>query len=100
MGLEGVYDLAVQTPFGEQDAALTLAVENGMLGGQLRAADWSSELSDVDADGDDVSFRARIKTPLGRIKARITASIVGDALTGVATMPLGSARITGVRRSA
>lgn len=98
MGLEGVYDLTVETPLGQQRAALTLTVENGALGGRLQGDGWESELTDVSAERQNVSFRARIKTPMGRIKARIAATITGDELTGKATMPLASAQIHGVRR--
>ncbi|HEY0261044.1 MAG TPA: hypothetical protein VGC18_14465 [Lacisediminihabitans sp.] len=100
MGLEGTYDLAVETPFGPQQAALTLSADGGAIGGRLQGSGWESELSDVEAQGHDVSFRARIKTPMGRIKAQIAATVTGDQLTGTATMPLGSARIRGTRRSA
>lgn len=99
MALEGMYDLTVETPFGQQKAVLTLTVDGGALGGLLQGTGWESKLSDTGADGGDVSFRARIKTPMGRIKAHIAATITGDELAGTATMPLGSARIHGTRRS-
>ena len=97
MSVQGSYKITVSTPVGLQEGLLTLVTNGGKLSGAIENSRGISEFSDGWVEGDEVRFTAKIHTPVGRVKAEITGRIDGDAFTGAAKLPLGAARIEGVR---
>lgn len=98
MAIAGTYDVTVQTPLGLQVGSLLLRVADGTLSGTLESPKGESEFAGGTVMGNEIQFTARIHTPVGRIKARITGTVDGDKFIGEAKLPLGTAQIEGERR--
>jgi hypothetical protein len=99
MTIAGTYRVTVTTPVGPQQGVLTLKVDGHALSGTLASPKGTTEFSGGTAAGDEVHFVAKIKTPIGRVKAQISGRVAGDRFTGQAKLPLGVAQIEGVRTS-
>jgi hypothetical protein len=97
MSLDGRYRVEVKTPVGLQEGSLTLRLEGTTVSGALDTPKGGSEFSGGRVSGNEVTFEAKIRTPMGRMKAHVTGSVVGDEFTGTAKLPLGTAHIHGVR---
>jgi hypothetical protein len=91
------YALTVESPFGQQRRVLELILANGMLTGRLVTGDGNAELTGGKATQDEISFFTKIKTPMGRMKAQVMATITGETLTGAAETTLGRVAIHGTR---
>lgn len=98
MKIDGIYDVKVQTPVGEQSGTLTFEYREGILNGSLENPKGISNFTaNLDKD-QNVSFSTRIQTPLGRLKAEVSGKIVDGEFSGTARLPLGKAQISGHRR--
>lgn len=97
MTVDGRYEVQVNTPIGPQHGSLDLVTEGTEVSGVLGTDKGSSEFSGGILTGDAVEFTAKIKTPMGRMKAHVTGTVEGDTFTGTAKLPLGVAHITGTR---
>jgi hypothetical protein len=93
--VEGTYDIQVHTPMGVQQGILRLFIENGSLCGTIVNAKGSSEFNGGTVSNNSVQFDTKIKTPMGRLKAKITGNIENDMFIGSAKLPLGTAKIEG-----
>jgi hypothetical protein len=82
----------VKTPVGLRHGSLSVVADGDSLSGVLGTEKGSSVLVDGTITGNEVSFTAKIKTPMGRMKAHVTGVIDGDTFTGTAKLPLGVAR--------
>lgn len=96
--MTSLFDLTVDTPFGEQQGRLNLDTDSGLLTGWLETSAGRTELLDGSGDEARFEFTTRIRTPMGRMKARVTGQVDGDDLTATARLPLGRAAIRGTRR--
>lgn len=99
MKISGEYSVTVDTPIGQQEGSLTLKEENGSLSGTLTNSKGTFDFSDGTVDGNEVHFTTKIKTPMGRLKAKVSGKVDGDRFEGKAKLPLGSAEITGIRKN-
>jgi hypothetical protein len=97
MSVQGTYTLQVKTPVGTQEGKLSLAVDGQTLSGVLITPKGDSSFDGGTVSGDHVTFTAKLRTPMGRMKAYVEGDVVGDRLTATARLPLGTARIEGVR---
>ncbi|MDQ0394840.1 hypothetical protein [Labrys monachus] len=97
MSVEGTYKITVKTPLGPQEAQLTLRSEGSALSGSIENVKGRSDFSGGSVDGNEFRFPARISTPIGRIHADIAGRVEDDRLIASAKLPLGTAKIEGVR---
>jgi hypothetical protein len=97
MSVQGTYTLEVKTPVGMQQGRLSLVVKGQSLSGVLSSPKGDSEFDGGTVRGGHVEFTAKLRTPMGRMKAHIEGDVVGDRLTATARLPLGTAQIAGVR---
>jgi hypothetical protein len=77
MSAQGQYDVQVKTRVGLQHGSLSLVADGSSLSGVLGIEKGSSELAGT-ITGNEVSFTAKIKTPIGRMTAHVTGVIDGD----------------------
>lgn len=96
MTLHDRYDVEVTTPVGPQRGSLELAREGGTLTGTLTTPAGPVPITDGTLDGERFSFTTKVKTPMGKMTARVSGVLEGDRLTATAKLPLGSAQISGV----
>jgi hypothetical protein len=97
MSISGTYKVKVSTPVGPQEGSLTLMADGDTLSGALENAKGATEFNGGTVNGNEVQFATKIKTPLGRLKAQVNGKIEGDRFAGTAKLPLGVAKIEGVR---
>jgi hypothetical protein len=95
--VEGTYEIRVQTPMGIEKGTMKLLVEDGILCGSLNSRKETAEFHGGTISNNEIQFEAKIKTPMGRLRAKVTGEIEKDRFTGIAKLPLGSAKIDGNR---
>ena len=91
----GTYKIKVHTPMGIENGTLKLTVDENSLSGSLENSRGSTEFTGGIVDGNQVNFDTKIKTPVGRVKAKVTGEIKDDAISLTAKLPLGTAQIEG-----
>lgn len=98
MSADGTWKLSMQTPIGERRSTLALKTAGGALTGKLTNDEGNStDIFDGKADGDRVSFRAAIKSPMP-LTLEFTASVSGDKISGsVSASGVGSWPFSGSR---
>jgi phage antirepressor YoqD-like protein len=92
------YDVKVTTPVGIQNGTLYFEVNDNVLTGKLVNDKGEFEIKEGTIEDGVASFKAKLVTPLGRMKVTITGKIEGETFKGNAKMPLGSASIEGTLR--
>ena len=98
MSVDGTWKLAMQTPIGERKSTLELKAEGAGVSGKLSAEDGSStDVYDGRSAGDDVSFKADIKSPMA-LTLQFKASVAGDKISGtISVSGVGSWPFAGTR---
>ncbi len=87
--LEGIWQLTVQTPRGEQQATLLLIKDADRLTGRLN----DTEITDGRYEDNNISFRAELTSPF-KLRISCKAVITGDELIGTATASMIPAPIS------
>ncbi len=95
--VEGTYDIRVQTPMGVEQGVLKVVVDGESISGTIINTKGTTEFTDGVLNNNELQFQTKIKTPMGRLKAKVTLKVEQDTLTGVAKLPLGAAKIEGKR---
>ena len=95
--IEGTYQIKVHTPMGVEDGTLTLLVDGSSLSGKLENSKGITEFNEGTVEGSEVNFATKIKTPVGRMKAKVSGKIDKDNIAATAKLPLGTAQIEGKR---
>jgi hypothetical protein len=98
MSADGTWKLSMQTPIGERKSTLALKSAGSALTGKLTGDEGNStDILDGKADGDTLSFKAAIKSPMP-LTLEFTASISGDKISGsVNASGVGSWPFSGTR---
>ena len=97
MSVDGTWDITTDTPMGAQKGTLSLATDGSTLTGKMSGAQGEIEIEDGTVDGDDISYKFSITSPMA-ITIEVTASIDGDDISGSAKLgAFGNATITGSR---
>jgi len=97
MSVTGTYKIQVKTPAGLQEGRMTLFVEGDSLTGMLDYSAGRCEFKNGKVKGNAVEFTTKINTPIGHLKALVTGVVKGDSFSGIAKLPIGSAKINGIR---
>ncbi|WP_059412010.1 hypothetical protein [Cupriavidus basilensis] len=80
--ISGQWDCVSQTPNGEQHSVLTIVGTGaGTFGGTNASEKASVEVTDGELDGDRVSFRMKLTSPLP-LSLKVEAVLAGDTLEG------------------
>lgn len=96
MAIDGIWEVSISTPMGEQKATVTLAAEGDKLKGKIEGAMGSEEF-DGTVDGNNVAWDFDISNPMP-MTLKVKATVNGDEITGdVGLGMFGSAPLTGKR---
>ena len=87
MAADGTWEITINSPMGAVKAKLNLKTEGGILTGTQEAAQGSGPLENGKADGDDLSWSARISSPMP-MTLDFAGKVEGDTLSG--TVKAGS----------
>lgn len=98
MSVTGNWKLTMNTPFGVQTPTLAIKNENNAYSGSLIGAAGTAALEGLSVDGSNVSFSAKVSTPMGSFPVSFRASVTGNDMKGTYTTMLGDTEFSGVRQ--
>jgi hypothetical protein len=98
MSADGTWKLVMNTPIGERKSTLTLKSAGAALSGKMTNEEGNStDILDGKADGNAVSFKAAIKSPMP-LTLEFSGSVDGDKISGtVNASGVGSWPFSGTR---
>ena len=98
MSVDGTWNLSMKTPIGERKSTLALTTAGTTLTGKLTADEGAStDIFEGKADGDNVTFKASIKSPM-TLTLEFGAPVAGDKISGnVGAGAVGSWPFSGTR---
>jgi hypothetical protein len=96
MAVDGTWKVAVKTPVGDQDVTLVFQTSGSTLTGTMSNGSGTVPIEDGKADGDKVSWRARITVPFP-LNVECTGSVEGDTISGTANTSFGASPFSGRR---
>ncbi len=97
MSADGTWNTTMNTPMGAQQGTLELETDGGSLTGTLSGAQGTIELKDGACDGDSLSWKADITTPMA-MTLEFSATVEGDSMSGnVKLGAFGNASFSGTR---
>lgn len=97
MAVDGKWEITINSPLGAQKATLDLATDGGTLTGTQTAAQGSGPLENGKVDGDNLSWSAKISSPMP-LTLDFSGAVEGDKLSGsVKAGAFGSFPFTGNR---
>lgn len=82
------YEIFVRSPFGKYRGTISFSRDGGTIQGTISFMAFSSDFAGA-ADGDYLSFKGALETPIGKIDYDARARISGRQLEGVAETRLG-----------
>ena len=93
----GKWNAGLKSPMGLINATLELAEDGNVLTGCLIDPNGSTEITDGSVNGNEISFKAKLKTPMGAMSVNFTGTVNGDVMTGKAKMMMGAMDFTATR---
>ena len=99
MAADGTWNVTLTSPMGPQQTVLTLATSGTALSGSLQAPMplGKVEFSDGTADGDDLTWKANLTSPMP-MTLEFTAAVSGDTISGNVKMgAFGTSNFEGTR---
>ena len=98
MSVEGTYDIAIQSPMGEQKGQLTVQpAGDGFTGTVSNAMMGTMDVSEGKVDGNRLTWKMDMKVPMP-MTLDCDATVDGDTITGsVQAGAFGSMALTGTR---
>lgn len=97
MAADGKWEIVINSPLGAQKAQLELKTDGASLTGTQQAAQGSGPLENGKVDGNNLSWSAKISSPMP-MTLDFTGTVDGDKLAGsVKAGSFGSFPFTGTR---
>lgn len=97
MSATGTWNITTKSPMGSQAGTLTLNVDGNALTGTMAGAQGSMDLEDGKADGDSLSWTAKMTSPMP-MTLEFAATVDGDAISGTVKLgAFGNATFSGSR---
>jgi len=97
MAADGKWEITINSPMGAVKAKLDLKTDGSTLTGTQEAAQGSGPLENGKVDGDNLSWSAKISSPMP-MTLDFTGTVAGDALSGsVKAGSFGSFPFSGTR---
>src|SRR5215475_8334453 len=97
MAVDGKWEIVINSPLGAQKAVLDMASDGSSLTGTQTAQQGSGPLENGKVDGNNLSWSAKISSPLP-LTLDFTGTVDGDKLSGsVKAGSFGSFPFTGSR---
>lgn len=97
MSADGIWNVTLQTPMGEQKGVLTLTSEGGSLEGTLDTSMGNLPLTDGKVSGDHLTWQTKMTKPMP-MNLKFTADVSGDTISGTFKMGLmGKSAFEGTR---
>lgn len=99
MSIAGTWKISMDTPMGPQVASFTIIEENGAFKGTMTdPTGASSEMEDLSVDGNSLTFKAAVNTPMGKLTLGYSGTVDGESISGNFQSPVGPMPYTGERQ--
>ena len=100
MAIDGIYNITIKTPLGDQQAKVTLKTGGDTLTGTSESAMTGvNELTDGKVNGNTLEWTENANSPLGPVELKVKATVDGDKISGEAVSPFGPMPFEGSRES-
>ncbi|MEM2319241.1 MAG: hypothetical protein QXG11_03405 [Candidatus Bathyarchaeia archaeon] len=96
MGVDGTYEIVMQTPMGEFRSKLTLKTVGGTLSGTHETPMGTVDFVGI-TNNNEVEWVENVKGPMGAISVTFKGKVEGDRISGQVTAPFGSIPFEGSR---
>jgi hypothetical protein len=99
MGVDGTYNIEVQTPMGNRPGKLTLKTDGGSLSGSYDGGMGGEQaFSGGTVAGDEATWSISVSGPMGQMKLDFKVKVAGDDISGQVQLgSFGSGNIKGKR---
>jgi hypothetical protein len=81
MAVDGKWEIVINSPLGAQKASLDIKTDGNVLSGTQQAAQGSGPLENGKVDGNNVSWSAKITSPMP-LTLDFSGTVDGDKLSG------------------
>ena len=81
MSVDGVWNLVVKSPMGDQTSTMSFKAEGGVLTGTATAQGVEDPVANGKIDGDSLTWSNNVKTPFP-MTLEFTGKLEGEALSG------------------
>ena len=95
--IDGKWEVAVHTPFGDMKNILDVKEVDGKLEGTATENGEAAALLNGVINGNEYSYEVEVQSPFGAMKNTIKGVIDGDKLSGTATNSFGESKFDAVR---
>jgi hypothetical protein len=96
-GVNGKWNVTMNTPMGAQKSTLSLTVSGTTLTGKMEGAQGALDIKDGKANGNDLSWTADLTQPMP-IKLEFSGKVDGDKISGSVKLgAFGNASFSGTR---
>lgn len=96
MGIDGVYEITMQTPMGEFRSKLTLRTSGNILSGTHETPMGILNITGT-VSNNEVQWIENVQSPMGSISVTFKGKVEGDRIFGQATAPFGAIPFEGSR---
>jgi len=97
--VNGNWEVIIKTPFGKMEIIITLVANGSELTGKINnKQNKDVPIQDGKIDGNEISFSASIKTPLGATDIKVVATVDGDSMDGQMETKFGTINVTATRK--
>jgi hypothetical protein len=97
MSIAGKWQVSMDTPIGTQKFTWDLRQAGTVWTGTMDGQAGVSELTDIQVNGESVSFGTRIASPMGTIDVAFSGTASGGQIGGVCKTRFGDMRFSGQR---
>jgi biphenyl-2,3-diol 1,2-dioxygenase len=94
--LSGLWNVTIKSPLGANEVVFDLTVEGSSVTGVINDRKGAHPITEGVVDGSQLKWRAKVGDPIA-MNVAFTANIDGDAMSGGAKSPFGTAPFTGTR---
>ncbi len=95
--IDGKWEVAVHTPFGDMKNILEVKEVEGKLEGTATENGEAAALQNGVINGNEFSYEVEIQSPFGAMKNTLKGVIDGDKLSGTSTTSFGDSKFDAVR---
>ena len=93
----GTWNIEIVAPIGKLGGTLVMNVDGGVLSGTLTDPNGTYDITDTSVNGNEFSFKCKLKTPMGAMAFTFAGAADGDKVAGTAKMMMGAMEFTGTR---
>ena len=98
MGVDGTYNILVNTPMGKMESTIILVTDGDSLSGSITSAMMGTvEFSGGKVDSNSFSFEMEMNSPMGKMEMTNTGTVDGDNISGEVKSSMGNSAYTGTR---